>query len=406
MLRDNRRWIQRGPSEARSSTLGMAALALLIASLSIPALAVELRPDHPERYTVKPGDTLWSIAARYLDAPWRWRDIWQENRDLANPNLIYPGDVLTVTYHGGEPRVRVEGGMRVVRLRPRVRSEQLDAAIPTIPVSAVGPFLSRPVVAEEEAINAAPYVVGFPDDRSVGGAGDLVFVRSIFDAPGTRWEILRPGDEYRDYETGEPLGFEAAYVASAELTQGGDPATLRITRMAQQCALGDRLRPAEDEAPIRTFFPRPVSDAIRGHIIAVLNGVSQIGQYDVVVIDRGAENTIQVGDVFGVYSGGTVERDRVKSRKDEWNWKNESPLKSEFWYGDWEITGWRGDRLDDNAPLPPHVEARNKTDVYVVPNMPVGTALVFRVFPRVSFALVMSAKAAIHVGNIVSAPPS
>ncbi|WP_328987383.1 LysM peptidoglycan-binding domain-containing protein [Thiorhodovibrio winogradskyi] len=383
------------------------AAALLVAGLSITAtaMAVELRPDHPERYTVQPGDTLWSIAARYLDAPWRWRDIWQENPGVANPNFIYPGDVLTVTYHGGAPRVRVEGGMRVVRLKPRVRSEQLDAAIPTIPVSAIGPFLSRPVVADEEQINAAPYVVGFPDDRAVAGVGDTIFVRSIFAEPGTRWEILRPSEEFRDYESGERLGFEVAYVGGAELVQSGDPATLKITRMALQTTPGDRLRPAEEEEPIRAFLPRPVSDAISGHIISVLNGVSQIGQYDVVVVDRGSQDDVQVGDVFGVYRGGHVERDRVKSRKDEWNWRNQSPLTTDFWYGDWEVTGWLRNKLDDNAPLPLHVEARNKTEDYVVPFWPVGTAMVFRTFPRVSFALIMSAKAAIHVGNPVSAPP-
>ncbi|MBK5969739.1 LysM domain/BON superfamily protein [Thiorhodovibrio litoralis] len=387
--------------------LSATAATLLILSLLaiVSAGAVELRPDHPERYTVKSGDTLWNIASRYLDAPWRWREIWQENPGVANPNLIYPGDVLTVTYHGGEPRVRVENGMRVVRLQPRVRTEQLDAAIPTIPVSAVGPFLSRPVVAEKEAIDAAPYVVGFPDNRALGGVGDMVFVRSIFAEPGTRWEILRPGKEFLDYETGERLGFEAAYVGSAELLQSGDPATLKITRMALQSAPGDRLRAAEQEKPLRAFIPRPVSEALRGHIISVMNGVSQIGQYDVVVIDRGSDNNVQVGDVFGVYRGGNLARDNVKSQKDEWNWRNDSPLKSEFWYGDWEITGWRRNQLDDNAPLPLHVEARKKTDNYVVPNLPAGTAMVFRTFPRVSFALIMTASAAIHVGNLVSAPP-
>jgi hypothetical protein len=378
---------------------------LLGGCLAATALnAAELRPDHPERYQVQAGDTLWGIAGRYLEAPWRWREIWQANLGVANPNLIYPGDVLVVSYHGGEPVVRVENGMRVVKLQPRVRSEQLDAAIPTIPVSAVGPFLSRPVVADEAQIDAAPYLVGFPNDRAVAGLGDMIFVRSIFAQRGSRWEILRPGEEFRDYQSGERLGFEAAYVGSAELVQSGDPATLRITRSAIEATPGDRLRPSQEEQAIRAFLPRPVSEAVRGHIIAVLNGVSQIGQYDVVVIDRGSDNGIAIGDVFGVYAGGELQRDRVKSRKREWNWRNENPLQTEFWYGDWEVTGWRRNQLNDNAPLPLHVEARKKTDEYVVPNWSVGNAMAFRVFPRVSFALIMSANAAIHVGNLVSAP--
>lgn len=402
MLRDIWPWVQRGLVLARPS---ISAALVAVVLLAHAAGAVELRPDHPERYQVQHGDTLWGIAARYLDAPWRWRDIWKGNPKVANPNLIYPGDMLVLSYHGGEPRVRVEDGMRVVRLEPRVRTQELDAAIPTVPVSTLGPFLSRPVVADEEAIDAAPYVVGFPDNRAVAGVGDRIFVRSIFANHGSRWEILRPGEEFRDYESGERLGFEASYIGSAELVQSGDPATLRVTRVALEIMPGDRLRPAAEEAAIRAFLPRPVGDSLTGHIISVLNGVSQIGQYDVVVIDRGSENAVEVGDVFGVYRGGDLKRDSVKSRKNEWNWRNESPLKTDFWYGDWELTGWRRNQLDDNAPLPLHVEARKKTDHFVEPNWPVGTAMVFRSFPRVSFALIMNASAAIHVGNLVSAPP-
>lgn len=380
-------------------------MALALALAARAALAVDLRADHPERYRVQHGDTLWGIAARYLDAPWRWREIWEDNPGVVNPNRIYPGDILTVRYHGGQPRVSVEPGMRVVRLKPRVRTEELDAAIPTIPVSAVGPFLSRPAVADEEHIDAAPYVVGFPDERAVAGRGDLVFVRSIFASPGSRWEILRPGQAFHDYETGERLGFEAAYVGNAELVQSGDPATLRITRAVIETSPGDRLRPSEDEQPLRAFVPRPVDSTRTGHIISVLNGVSQIGQYDVVVLDRGLEDAIAVGDVFGVYRGGHLARDRVKARGADWNWRNETPLKAEFWLGDWEVTGWQRDRPDENAPLPLHVETRRKSNDYVVPNWFVGTALVFRVFPRVSFALIMSATHALHVGDIVTAPP-
>lgn len=399
MRRDIRLFANNGSAGMRPSML---AAALLLAST---ALAVELRPDHPERYQVAPGDTLWSIAARYLDAPWRWREIWEANPNVANPNLIFPGDVLTVTYRAGEPRVRVEDGMRVVRLQPRVRTEELDAAIPTIPVSAVGPFLSRPVVADRERIDAAPYVVGFPDDRVVAGLGDRVFVRSIFAPRGSRWEILRPGEEFRDYETGERLGFEATFVGIAELMQAGDPATLRIIRAAVETSPGDRLRPVEQDEPVRAFLPRPVGSGIRGHIISVLGGVSQIGQYDVVVIDRGRDNGVEVGDVFGVYSGGTLALDRTRSRKNDWNWRNDHPLTTEFWFGDWEVTGWRRNQPNNGQDLPPHVEAQRRTESYIVPDWSVGTAMVFRSFPRVSFALVMSATAAIHVGNMVSAPP-
>jgi hypothetical protein len=152
---------------------------------AIPALhAAELLPDVPDTYRVRPADILWSITARFLRSDlWRWREVWQANADVASPNLIYPGDVLRVTRVNSRPRIGVDrggatvvghrGGMQVVKLSPRVRSSPLMAAIPTISIAAIGPFLSQPDVAESNQINAAPYVVGFPGEHIVAGAGDF-----------------------------------------------------------------------------------------------------------------------------------------------------------------------------------------------------------------------------------------
>jgi hypothetical protein len=366
-----------------------------------------LRADHPETYVVQPGDTLWGIAGRFLHEPWRWPDVWQANPDVANPNRIYPGDTLVVDYSGGSPRIRrasAGGGMRTVKLSPRVRVTDLDREIPTIPLNTVAPFLSRPVVTEAREIDRAPYVVGFPEEQILGGLGDTFFVRSILSADNDRWEVLRPGPEYRDPDTNELLGFEASSVATARLERLGDPATLVITRSQKEVEIGDRVRPARDEEPIRSFFPVPAAAGMRGKIVAVLNGVSQIGQFDVVVLNRGARNGVEVGHVFEVYRGGELRRDPVQARRSGWNWRNQSPADTSFWYGDWELDGWVRDRPDPNAPLPPHRRASRAADKYIVPDSRSGVVMVFRVFPKVSFALVMYANKAMHVGETVSAP--
>lgn len=385
-------------------------MSLLLALLVGTASAADgpFRDGHPETYVVQPGDTLWGIAERFLHEPWRWREVWQANPGIGNPDRIYPGDVLVVDYSSGSPRIRkaerVSGGMQTVKLTPRVRVSDLDREIPAIPLNAVAPFLSRPVVTEARDIDQAPYVVGFPEEQLIGGSGDTLFVRSILSAADDRWEVLRPGQAYRDPDTNELLGYLATSVATARLERLGDPATLVVTRSYKEVDVGDRVRPAREDEPIRSFFPVPAPPSLRGKIMSVLNGVSQIGQYDVVVLNRGARDDVVVGHVLDIYRGGELRRDPVRTRRTDWNWRNETPADTSFWFGDWELDGWVENKPDPNAPLPLHRRATRGWDQFIVPDSRSGTLMVFRVFPKVSFGLVMSANRAMHVGEIVAAP--
>lgn len=384
-----------------------AALMLILLGVCLPLAAqVALAPNAPQTYVVQSGDTLWGIAGRFLRDPWRWRDVWQANPGVSNPNRIYPGDVLELVYEGGSPRIRTArgGGMRTVKLSPRVRVTELDRAIPTIPVNAVAPFLSRPVVTEAREIDKAPYVVGFPEEHLIASADGVIFVRSIMTAETDRYEVLRPGQEYRDPDTNRVLGFEASYVASARLKSVGDPATLVVTRSQKEVEIGDRVRPARDEEPMRNFFPVPAPAGLNGKIISVLNGVTQIGQFDIVVLNLGSKQQVDVGQVFETYQGGDLRRDQVRSNRAGWNWRNETPLDTSFWYGDWELDGWNRDKPDPDSPLPLHRRAVRDSNQYVVPDSRSGVIMVFRVFPQVSFALVMRATRAMHVGEVVSPP--
>jgi hypothetical protein len=367
---------------------------------------VALNPNRPETYVVRPGDSLWDIAGRFLRDPWDWQKVWEANPDVANPNLIYPGDTLRLTYSGGRPRVRAQGGKRVVKLSPRVRVEELEAPVPTIPISVIAPFLSQPYVAQTDDIKRAPYVVGFPDEHITAGVGDAVYVRGIRDPNVVDFEIARPGQPYEDPDTGEILGYEAAFVANARVERGGDPAKLYLTRSATEVLVGDRLVPAANEEVLSNFYPVPAPPGMRARIIAVLNGVSQIGQYNIVVLNRGARDGVQQGHVFEGYTGGDVRRDRVRAGVDDWNWRSESPLTQEFWYGEFRQQGWLENRPDPNAPLPLHADVRRPDANYVAPFEQAALVMVFRVFDRVSFALVMRATRAMHVLDTVAAPRS
>ena len=340
------------------------ALASLLVAAWSPLLAAPpaLQPNAPEVYHVRPGDSLWDIAGRFLRDPWRWPEVWQENPGVADPNLIYPGDRLLLdTSRPGRPRVRqataeAPGGLRVVKLSPRVRVTELDTAVPTIPIDAIEPFLSRSWVADSRALEEAPEVVGFPRERLLAGTGDRLFARQIREVREARYAILRPGAALRDPISQEVLGYPARFVAEARLEQTGEPAILRVTNAVMPVRIGDRVRPARaDASALRPFLPQPAPAGLTGHILSVLDDVSRIGQYDRVVLDRGARQGLEIGQVFAVYDGGNQARARGAS---------------------------------------------------LVPEAEVGVVMVFRVFARVSFALVMRAQQALRVGQKVAAPPA
>ena len=403
------------PPQRVAACLCICVLAAIL--VAAPALrAAELRPGAPDTYRVRPADTLWSIAARFLRDPWRWPEVWHSNSEVANPNLIYPGDVLRLTMVDGQPRIGVDrggetvvghqGGMRVVRLAPRVRASSLKEAIPTIPIAAIGPFLTQPYVAESDQINRAPYVVGFPEEHIVAGIGDSVYVRRIDSADHDRFQILRPGEALRDPKTNETLGFVATFVASVALERTGDPAKLRVLRSEREVAIGDRVIPASLDEPLRNFFPRPAPAGTRAEILAVLNGVTQVGQNDVVIINAGTRERLEPGQVFEVFQGGTKQADQVRQGGFNWNWREETPLSTRFWYGDNEkIRKWRYNEPDANTPFPPTVDVRPQRSTFIQPFERSGILMVFRIFERVSFAIILDANRAMHIHDRIAPPP-
>jgi hypothetical protein len=338
------------------------ALAIALAGVLGVAVAADdyVRQDHPQRYVVKKGDTLWDIAELFLHDPWRWSDIWYVNPQVVNPHLIYPGDELELTYVNGKPQLRiVERGPRVVKLSPQVRSTPWDGTIPTVPIDAIAPFLTRPYVVGEGELEAAPYVVDFADEHILGGAGMRAYVRAIDTAEQRKFDVVRPGGPYKDAETDEVLGYEALYIGTGLLKRTGDPATVFLNNTEREMLAGDRLLPVTEEKALADFYPRPPSQKVQGAIIDVLDGVSQIGQYNVVVLDRGAADGLEAGTVLRVDQRGETVRDTVD--------------------------GKRGVTV-------------------TLPDEKAGLIMVFRTFERISFALVMEAERPMHVLDRVHNP--
>ena len=328
----------------------------------------DLDENAPNEYTVVRGDTLWDISDRFLKKPWLWVELWDYNPEIANPHLIYPGDVVALEYVGGEPtlvlsrngRKIAPGGSRVgpdgepllgaalpegvERLSPRVRSESLDAAIPTVPAETIRQFLVEPRVVALEEIRSAPYVVGNDDRRLMSALGQQVYARGDIDPSITRWGVYRKGDALVDPITSELLGHEIEHVADTTLLAVGDPSTLAITRNRLETIAGDILLPLDGGNAAATYTPRLPEIRGEGRIVSLVDAISQSGRNQVVVLNLGKRSGISPGDLLAIET-----------------------------YGE-ELVDPRGRGGFERVALPPTRK---------------GVAMVFRAFDKVSYALVV-----------------
>ncbi len=343
-----------------------------------PSAPLTVKPDAPDRYVVVPGDTLWGISQRYTDSPWRWPELWNLNKEqIRNPHLIYPGYVLVLDRERGRlsiagtepgpvpgPAPETGTGSEGVRLGPRIRAESLAAqGIPSIPASVIEPFLTRPLVVEPEGLDKAPTIVGTQGDRVILAAGNTAYVRGIGTSKEETWYVYRRGGALVDPDTNRTLAYEAVYLGTAQLTRSGDPATVVLTSAVREVEAGDKLVAAGQPQPVN-YAPRAPATQIRGRVMSIYGDHGRVGEAGpqmIISINRGRADGIEPGHVLALYALGGTVRDTSKPR---------------------------------DAP-----DALIK-----LPNERAGLAFVFRVFDRVSYALVMHITRPVSPLDVVQTP--
>ena len=333
----------------------------ILAFAAQPDTRPELRSDAPDRHVVVKGDTLWDISGKFFKDPWRWPYIWGMNKDsIKDPHWIYPGDVIVLDRASGTLRIGQAGAAStgssdgVIKLSPKVRAgHSTHDAIPSIPASAIAPFLSQPLVIEEGALKDAPTLVGAREGRVILGAHDIGFVKGLSADKGTKWQIYRPGKTFTDPDTEEALGIEAIYLGNAEVTDFADVSTVAITRSVQEINQGDRLV-APSGAAVNTYLPRAPGGNISARVISVYGGVSQAGQNTVITLSKGARDGLESGHVLALY------------RKGE--------------------------------------EVKNEGEKFTLPDERYGLVFVFRVFDKVAYALVMQTRLPVQLLDRAQTP--
>jgi hypothetical protein len=328
-----------------------------------------VNPSAPMHYTVKKGDTLWGIASMYLKDPWLWPEVWIINPQIPNPHLIYPGDQLALAYGAdGRPHVSVSQA-GTVRLDPRLRSEPLNGAIPTIAYSSIAAFLSKPTIISEEQIKHAPYVLAFRDQHQTGGSGNEIYVQHLGGAQNSRYTVVHIAGPLRDPDDHKLLGYEAIYTATALVQRAGDPAKAVLIDPARETLAGDRLLASEDTQAMLNFTPHPPSTDTRGHILDVVGGTDLVGLYQVVVINRGRSQGVDPGTVLAIDHKGEVVPDVYR--------------------------GGRNIGSEGSRTFAPKVQLPSERN---------GTLLVFKSFDRASYGLIVGASDIIEIGDVVRNP--
>ena len=334
----------------------------------------ELVANAPDTYTVKRGDTLWDISKLFLKSPWRWPELWGMNlQQIRNPHLIYPGQMLYLDKSDGRARLRmgqpVGGGDNTIKLSPRIRSQALgDGAIASIPFNLIEPFLNEAIIFQGNELAAAPRIVAAQEGRVLLSRGENAYVRGELGSDRD-FRIFREAKPLKDPGTGLILGYEAAYVGAAEYVRQGEtrtgadgkpeivPATFVITSTRQEANVGDRLSPV----PAREFSnyaPHAPASALSGQIVSIYGDGLSAGQNQIVALNRGAAEGVERGHVLALWSAGAKVIDRT-------------------------------DPARPNLTLP---DERH------------GLLFVFRVFDRMSYALILSVKEPVKAGDRFTQP--
>ena len=384
-------------------------LILLCCSVT-PAIAAstdELAEGAPDRYVVVPGDTLWSISGRFLKSPWKWNELWKLNQEqIPKPNRIFPGDVLVLDRAYNEVRLRLLKTNTVKLVPGQVQSALEPEPIPTIPTADIEPFLSQPLVIVQNQLAGAPRIVRTQENRVALGAGGIAYAKGITKELGRYWQIFRPSAPMLDPQTGETLGQEATYLGEATGTNFGDVSTLEIVKSPLEIYAGDYLLPAPRETLFNSYSPHAPTQKINAQIIAAYGSLFETGGNGIVALSKGARDGVEIGHVLAIYRNLNASTNRLRetplwgaqgpggsSKKSDGNYVNEplvtrnAPL--------WGRIGPMGFKYkNDQTNLPPTT----------LPDERYGLLMVFRVFDRASYALIMDAERPVNILDLATNP--
>ena len=346
------------------------------ASVSPGAARCAFLENAPDQHTVVPGDTLWGISGKFLQHPWCWPQVWGLNREqISNPHWIYPGQIVYFDRVAGRLRLGRPTGSSSTqvnnqademnplsgrRLEPQLRTQNLYSnAITSISTNAIEPFLSQPLIVNENELNDTPRIMATQEGRVAVGKGDRAYVRGDLKG-GASFQVFRPGAPLRDPGTNKIIGYEAVYLGTTKLTRAArsddEANTFTVVSAKEEMGVGDRLLPVPPR-PLINYMPHPPAQQTDARIVAIYEGVSNAGQNQIVSINRGRKDGVDIGTVLELYRFGPIVQDPTDHKK-----------------------------------------------AVKLPDEQYGALFVFRVFENISYGLIMEVRDSVQVGDVARSP--
>lgn len=344
--------------------------AIMMTSAHANNPAPTVKADAPNRYIVKKGDTLWDISGRYLDSPWRWKEIWATNKQIKNPNLIYPNDILILCVIQGKTLIGVDTGegcagvekqMMGTAVASTVTVTSTANSIPPIPLSAIQTWLDKTTIVNPKDFNTTPYIIASKNRNLITASGDKVYAKGVPLIVGQRYGIYREGEKYVEPNTQQIIGLEVTQVATGLVTSvSADNVTSiqLIDSYGKEVREGDRVFVELGNSIPPVFYPTPATTTRGGMIVRVMDSINAAARGSVVAINLGSAQGAKPGDVLTVYQKGPLVRD-IKD--------NDNPVR--------------------------------------LPSEQSGMVMVFNTFDNISYAYVLSSELPLNIGDQLLPPP-
>lgn len=330
-----------------------ASLIAIVTSLML-GNPVQAQSDETLRHTIVKGDTLWNLSSRYLEQPWLWPELWEQNTYIENPHLIFPDDVLLISPMS--IRLIRNNSLPTNKLSPKIRSKPAHA-ITTIDPNVIMPFLNQSIIVESEVLAGSAYVLRGLDDKIILGKGSRFYATDLPPSDASEYLLFHSGRAIEDKVTNTTYGIEGVHLGRAIMIKRGDKvAELEVVSANQDIRPGDRLIPIEEPTELPHYFPRRPDSQVDTRIISIPRGIAEVGRRDVVIVSGGQIDGLKAGHVLEVFS----YKGKIKD----------------------PITG----------------------KLVALPDYRIATAMIFKAYEKVSYALLMQASATVKIGDRASSP--
>ncbi len=265
---------------------------------SISSLAMEI--NKKTDYLVKKGDTLWDISEHFLKDPWEWKTLWKTNPQIENPHLIYPDDLITLSFDTeGTPVLSIERNVVEKTLNLNKKVEEIHVKIPDslppVNTKVIKEFEKKYIMSEKPFKGR---ILKSTEGDIMSYSGDSVY---IYD---NKLEIGQRISSLREAKVFDKKGI--LYKKTGELTvtgKKGDVFIAKVDKSFEPIKSNQTIAFSEDFDVDTLITPKKTALNESATIIFTMDKINA-SKNDVVLLDKGFNDGITTGDVLKIVKEG------------------------------------------------------------------------------------------------------